>query len=225
MHELTSSPFFGITLCIFVYAFYSHLQKRFRSPLLNPMMWSVATIIAVLQLFHIPLSDFNQGGSIISMFLSPATAVLAVSVFNQLTVLKKNLLPVIAGCLAGAVTSVTSILLLAKAFHLDERIKNALIPKSVTAPIAMAVSEQLGGMVPITVAAVVVTGIIGCVCAPLFIKLFRVGNPIAAGVAIGASSHALGTTKAIELSETHGAMSGIAIGISGVITVLIALFL
>ena len=188
------------------------------------MLWTVATIISILLLFHIPIEDFNQGGNIVSMFLSPATAVLAVSIFNQLAALKKNLLPVLAGCLAGAVTSITSVILLSKAFGLDEQVKNALIPKSVTTPIAMAVSEQLGGLVPITVAAVVVTGIIGCACAPVMIKLFRVKDPIAAGVAIGACSHALGTTKAIELSETHGAMSGIAIGISGIFTVLITLF-
>lgn len=224
MHEITSSPLFGITLCIFVYEFYLRLQQRFRTPLLNPMLWTVATIISILLLFHIPIEDFNQGGNIVSMFLSPATAVLAVSIFNQLAALKKNLLPVLAGCLAGAVTSITSVILLSKAFGLDEQVKNALIPKSVTTPIAMAVSEQLGGLVPITVAAVVVTGIIGCACAPVMIKLFHVKDPIAAGVAIGACSHALGTTKAIELSETHGAMSGIAIGISGIFTVLITLF-
>ena len=218
MREITSS-------CVFTYTFYQRLQHRFHTPLLNPMLWTVVTIIAVLQLFGIPIEDFNQGGDIISLFLSPATAVLAVSIFNQLSVLKKNLLPILGGCFVGAVTSITSVILLSKAFGLEEQIQTALIPKSVTTPIAMAVSEQMGGLVPVTVAAVVVTGIIGCVCTPFLLRVLRIKDPVTAGIAIGACSHALGTTKAIEISETHGAMSGIAIGMSGILTVLITLFL
>ena len=222
---LTKTPLFGITLTIFVYAFFVWLQKKLRSPLLNPLMWTVAAVISILLLCRIPLENYELGGDIIGMFLSPATAVLAVSIYNQLATLKKNLIPVVAGCLAGAVTSIGSVIVMSKLFGLDKAMQNALTPKSVTTPIAMAVSEQLGGIVPITVAAVVVTGIIGCVAAPLMIRVFFVKEPVAAGVAIGACSHALGTTKAIELSETHGAMSGIAIGLSGIITVLICLFL
>lgn len=221
----TSTPLFGITLSIFVYAFFVWLQKKLHSPLLNPLMWTVAAVIAILLLFHIPLENYQKGGDIIGMFLAPATAVLAVSIYNQLATLKKNLIPVVVGCFAGAVTSIGSVIVMSKLFGLDKAMQDALTPKSVTTPIAMAVSEQLDGIVPITVAAVVVTGIIGCVAAPLMIRVFFVKEPVAAGVAIGACSHALGTTKAIELSETHGAMSGIAIGLSGIMTVLICLFL
>ncbi len=225
MNEITSSPLFGICLCVFLYEFFVVLQKKFRTPLLNPLLWTVVSIIAILLCFNIPLENFNKGGSIISMFLAPATAVLAVSIYNRLETLKKNWLPILAGCLVGAVTSITSVILLSRAFGLDEQIEKALIPKSVTTPIAAAISEQLGGITSITVAAVVVTGVLGCIGAPLLIKLFRVKDPVAAGVAIGACSHALGTSKAIEISETHGAMSGIAIGISGIITVIISMFL
>ena len=221
----TSTPLFGITLSIFVYAFFVWLQKKLHSPLLNPLMWTVAAVIAILLLFHIPLENYQKGGDIIGMFLAPATAVLAVSIYNQLATLKKNLIPVVVGCFAGAVTSIGSVIVMSKLFGLDKAMQDALTPKSVTTPIAMAVSEQVGGIVPITVAAVVVTGIIGCVAAPLMIRVFFVKEPVAAGVAIGACSHALGTTKAIELSETHGAMSGIAIGLSGIMTVLICFFL
>lgn len=225
MNEITSSPLFGICLCVFLYEFFVVLQKKFRTPLLNPLLWTVVSIIAILLCFNIPLENFNKGGSIISMFLAPATAVLAVSIYNRLETLKKNWLPILAGCLVGAVTSITSVILLSRAFGLDKQIEKALIPKSVTTPIAAAISEQLGGITSITVAAVVVTGVLGCIGAPLLIKLFRVKDPVAAGVAIGACSHALGTSKAIEISETHGAMSGIAIGISGIITVIISMFL
>ena len=144
---------------------------------------------------------------------------------SQLEQLKKRLLPVLAGALVGSICSVGSILLLSRLFGLDESLTASLIPKSVTTPIAMSVSQQLGGIVPVTVAAVVVTGIVGAVFAPTFIRLFRVKDPVAAGLAIGVSSHALGTTKALEIGEVEGAMSGIAIGIAGLITVILAQFL
>lgn len=225
MNSFTSSPFFGISLCILVYEFSMWLNRRTKSPLLNPLLVSIGIIILFLNLCHIPVKDFNSGGTVITMFLAPATCVLAVSVYRQIEILKKNFLPVLCGCLAGALVSMSSSYFLCKAFHLDKAIARAMIPKSVTTPIAMEVSAQLGGIVPVTVAAVIVTGMIGCICSPLLIRLFHIDNPVTAGVAIGASSHALGTTKAVEIGEIEGAMSGIAIGVSGIITVILALFL
>lgn len=225
MNELTSSPFFGIVLCIFTFELGIWINKKVKSPIANPLLLAIAFVIVILKAFRIPLANFNVGGDIISMFLGPATAVLALSIYNQIEILKKNFIPIFIGCLAGALTSMTSSYLLCKAFHLNEAIAKSMIPKSVTTPIAIEVSKSLNGIVPVTVAVVIVTGIIGCVFSPLFIKLFRIKNPVARGVAIGASSHALGTSKAIELGEIEGAMSGIAIGISGLITVFLSMFL
>ena len=131
----------------------------------------------------------------------------------------------IASCLVGSASSMGSILLLCRLFGLDAAMTASLLPKSVTTPIAISVSQAHGGIGPITVVAVLITGIFGSIAAPLLIKLFRVKDPMTAGLAIGASSHAVGTSKALELGETEGAMSGLAIGVCGLITVVLSLFL
>ena len=137
--------------------------------------------------------------------------------------MKRYFIPVLAGCLAGSLTSMLSAWGLCRLFGLNDSLTASMIPKSVTTPIAMEVSGKLGGVPSITVAAVVVTGIFGAALSPLLVKLFRVRNPVAAGVAIGTCSHAAGTSRALEMGEVQGAMSGISIGVSGLLTVLIAL--
>lgn len=225
MDAITSSPLFGIVLCIFTFELGVWLNKKLKTPICNPLLVAIALIIAILQVFKIPLENFMAGGDIISLFLAPATAVLALSIYSQLEILKKHFLPILLGCLAGAVVSMTSAAGLCIAFGLDKSLTAAMIPKSVTTPIAMEISRQHGGLVAVTVAAVIFTGILGAILSPLLIKIFRISHPVAQGVAIGASSHAVGTTKAVELGEIQGAMSGISIGASGIITVLLSLFL
>lgn len=223
MSELASSPFFGITLTIVAYWLGVRAQKKTGLVVCNSMLITVALIIAVLTVFHIPYEDYYQGGSLINLFLGPATACMAVTVYAKMDLLKKYWLPVLAGCLAGTVTSIGSILVLSRLFGLDKDMTASLLPKSVTTPIATAVSEGHGGIVPITVAAVIVTGILGNLAAPFLVKLFRVKDPVAAGLGIGTCSHALGTAKALEMGETEGAMSGLAVGICGIFTALLAL--
>lgn len=223
MNELTSSPFFGIALTVVAYWIGVKVQKKTGLVICNSMIVTVALLIAVLLVFHIPYEDYYQGGSLINMFLGPATACMAVTVYAKIDLLKKNWLPVLAGCLAGTLTAIGSILLMSRLVGLDKAITVSLLPKSVTTPIATAVSEGHGGIVPITVAAVIVTGILGNLASPLLIRLFRIKDPMAAGLGIGTCSHALGTAKALELGETEGAMSGLAIGISGIFTALLAL--
>ena len=223
MSELASSPFFGITLPIVAYWVGVRAQKKTGLVVCNSMLITVALIIAVLTVFHIPYEDYYQGGSLINLFLGPATACMAVTVYAKMDLLKKYWLPVLAGCLAGTVTSIGSILVLSRLFGLDKDMTASLLPKSVTTPIATAVSEGHGGIVPITVAAVIVTGILGNLAAPFLVKLFRVKDPVAAGLGIGTCSHALGTAKALEMGETEGAMSGLAVGICGIFTALLAL--
>ena len=222
---ITSSPMFGVSLCIVTFAAGVALNKKLRSPIVNPLLIAIGLTIALLEVFHIPLENFDEGGDFISMFLGPATAALALSIYRQLELLRKNFLPILLGCLAGCVTSMGSVFLLCRLFGLDDALTASLLPKSVTTPIAMEISEQAGGIVPITVAMVVITGILGAVAAPLLIRVFRVKNPIAAGVGLGAASHAVGTSKALELGKVQGAMSGISLSISGILTVLISLFL
>lgn len=223
MKELTSTPYFGVMLTVAAYWVGVKIQKRTGLVLCNNMIISTCLIIAILVVFRIPYEDYYVGGSIINMFLGPATTCMAVSIYNKRELLKKHWLPVLAGCLAGAATSIVSVYIMCRLFGLDRSMTASLLPKSVTNPIATAICAGQGGIVAITVAAVIVTGTAGNLLAPLLIKLFRVKDPMAAGLGIGSASHAVGTAKAIEIGETEGAMSGLAIGICGVITAVLAL--
>lgn len=223
MSELWGSQAFGITLTVLAYWIGVKIQKKTGLVICNGMMIAVILVIVVLKAFHIPYEDYYVGGSIINMFLGPSTACLAVSIYSKLDLLKKNALPVMLGCIAGVVTSIGSILIMCRLFGLDRAMTISMLPKSVTTPIAVAVSDGSGGVTAITVAAVCCTGILGNLIAPILVKLFRVKNPVAIGLGIGACSHAVGTAKALEMGETQGAMSGLAIGLCGVLTSLAAL--
>lgn len=225
MIELLYNPMFGIALSIGAFYVCRELFLRYQNPLLNPLLLSIAMIILILTTFGIPLEAYTNGSSMISMFLAPATTVLAYSIYHQITLLKKYFLPIVVGCFVGSITSIASAFILCKWIGFQDEITYSVLPKSVTTAIAIEVSEQLGGIPSITVAVVVVTGILGSMLCPILIRIFHIKNPIANGVAIGTCSHAVGTSKAIELGEIEGAMSGIAIGISGILTVLITLFL
>lgn len=225
MKDIFSSPMFGIVLCIFTYKAALYVNQKLKTPLANPLVIAISFIIIILKVFNISLADFQQGGDIISMFLAPATVALALSIYRQIKVLKKYFLPILAGCFVGCITSMSSVYFLCKLFKLDEKIIASMLSKSVTTPIAIEITNQLGGIAPITVAAVIVTGIMGAVLAPTLIKFFHIDNSIVAGVAIGASSHAVGTSKAIEIGEIEGAMSGVSIVVSGIITVILSLFI
>lgn len=225
MNEWLSSPLFGLVLCILTYWTGTVVNRLTKSPLANPLLIAILLVIGFLSLTGIPPASFALGGDVIAMFLAPATASLALSIYRQSALLKKNLIPLLAGCTVGSLTSMGSVYLLCRLFRLEDTLTLSLLPKSVTTPIAMAVSEQLGGIPSVTVAAVILTGILGAICAPWMIRLFRVHSPVAEGVAIGACSHAVGTSKALELGEAQGAMSGIAIGLSGVLTVLFAVLI
>ncbi len=221
---LLTSPFFGIVLSCVAWCFGLWVQKKTRSFLLNPLLVAVILMLLVLVVFRIPYEDYRPGGDWISLMLEPVTAVLALNVYRQRALLKEYFIPVVVGCLAGCLTSIGSIWLLCRLLALDSVITASLLPKSVTSAIALAISESGGGIQSITIASVMLSGIMGAVLAPLFAKVFRVTDPVAEGVAIGACSHALGTTKALELGQLQGAMSSISICICGLITSVLFLF-
>ncbi len=225
LNQFTTSPIFGFTLCVASYLVGLGVKKRFNYPIANPMIIASIIIIGILVIFKIPLEDFMTGGSFVLMFLAPATAALALSMYRQLEIIKKNLIPILVGSVVGAVSALVSIIALCRFFGISDEITASLIPKSITTAIATELSSQLGGLPPVTVAAVSVTGILGAVASPYLIRWSRLNNSIAAGLAIGASSHALGTTKAIEIGEVEGSVSGIAVGLCGIITVILAIFL
>ena len=220
-----SSPLFGIWLSLAAFWIGVKLQKKTGLVICNPLIIAIVLVSGTLLLLKIPYESYEAGGSVINMFLAPATACLAVSIYTKASLLKENWIPVVTGAVCGSLASMGSVFLMCRLFSLDEAMTVSLMPKSVTTPIAVSISEGHGGMVPITVVAVIFTGILGSVLAPGLIRLFRVKDPVTAGIAIGACSHAVGTSKALELGETEGAMSGLAIGICGILTVLFSLVL
>lgn len=225
MDALFTSPYFGVALSVITFGIGVKLQQKTKSAVCNPLIIAIVLTIAVLLIFKIPYDSYNAGGEIINMFLAPATACLAVSIYTKLSVLKKYWLPIIVGCIAGSLASMGSVYIMCRLFGLDDSLTMSMLPKSVTTPIAIGVAQAHGGVIPVTVVAVIFTGILGSITAPLLIKLFRVSDSVAAGLAIGACSHAVVTSKAIEIGEIEGAMSGLAIGICGIVTVLFSMFI
>ena len=218
-----SSPFFGITISIVAYSIGVWLNKKTKMALINPLLISYVIIIPLLILLNIPLEWYKRGGDIINMFLSPATAVLAITVYRQRKLLKDHILSVIVGSIAGSLTSLLVVYALCRLLLMPDETTVSMLPKSITTPMAIAVSESLGGIEAVTVLAVIITGISGNILGPILIKVFRIKNEIAQGMAMGAASHAVGTSKAIELGEVQGALSSIALVMSGIITVILSL--
>ena len=225
MSDIYANPLFGIALTILAFQFGVFLNRKTKSRIVNPLLIAIIFVIAILQIFHIPLQAYNNGGNIINMLIGPATAVLGYSIYKQVTILKKYFIPIVAGCFVGSLASIGSVYGLCKLLSMENTLLSSLIPKSVTTAIAIEISEQLGGIPSITVAIVIITGVLGAVLGPFLIKLFHIDHEVAQGVAFGTASHAVGTSKALELGEVQGAMSGIAIGVSGIITVILSLLL
>ncbi|CCU80735.1 LrgA-associated membrane protein LrgB [Halanaerobium saccharolyticum subsp. saccharolyticum DSM 6643] len=219
MEELISTPYFGLIISILTFELGIYLNKKTNLSLFNPLLVSIVLTISILVAFNIDLEIYNQGGDLLSFFLGPATVILAVPLYNRLELLKTNYKAILIGITTGTLTGIVSIIYLTKLFKLDVGVGLAMIPKSVTTPIGMEISKQIGGISSITVAAIILTGILGAVIGPFICNLFGIKNKVAVGIAIGTSSHAVGTSRAIELGETEGAMSGLAIGIAGLITV------
>ena len=222
LNQFLNTPLFGILLSLIAFQIGTLLYKKTRSSVFNPLLVGFVLVILFLLYFRIDFETYNVGGDYISFFLGPATVVLAVPLYKKIQLLKSDALPIITGISAGCIAGMSSILIFSSFLGLDETITNSLVPKSVTTPIGIEISKQIGGLPAITVAAIIVTGIIGAVLGPFICRCFRIKDSVAVGIAIGTAAHALGTTRAIELGETEGAMSGLAIGIAGLITVFLA---
>ncbi|QUO31645.1 LrgB family protein [Faecalicatena sp. Marseille-Q4148] len=216
---INNSLFFGAVLSLSAYEIGLLMKRKWKLAIFNPTLISVIAIIRVLNIFKIDYEKYNEGAKYISYFLTPATVCLAVPLYEQLELLKRNLKAVAVGITAGVAASLGGVFVLAKLFGLSQELYVTMLPKSITTAIGMGISEELGGIVTITVAVIIITGILGNVFAEAICKMFHITEPIAVGLAIGTSSHALGTAKAIELGEVEGAMSGLAIAVAGLMTV------
>lgn len=217
-----NSLFAGVALSLIAYFIGVALKKKFKWGFLNPLLISIIISIAVLLVGKVDFDAYNAGAKYLSWLLTPATVCLAIPLYEQWELLKKNWKAVMCGLLSGTLTSLLTVFVLALICGLSHKEYVTLLPKSITTAIGMGVSEELGGYVTITVAVIVVTGVIGNIIGELVCKIFKIKEPISKGLAFGASSHAIGTSKAIELGEVEGAMSGLAIAVSGIITVALA---
>lgn len=218
------SMFAGVALSLISYGIGVLLKKKFKLGILNPLLISIIISILVIVIGNIDYDTYNDSSKILSWLLTPATVSLAIPLYEQLPLLKKHFKAVIAGLVAGTLTSLTTVFVLALILGLSHKEYVTLLPKSITTAIGMGVSEELGGYVTITVAVIIVTGVIGNIIGETVCKIFGIKEPISKGLAFGASAHAIGTSKAMELGDIEGAMSGLAIAVSGILTVILASF-
>ena len=221
---IVNSPFFGLALSALAWCFGVWVSKKTGLILLNHMIIAVATVILFLNITGISYAQYDIGGSIIKMMLGPVTAVLALNIYHQRKALKEYFVPVLVGCFVGCVTSLGSILLLCRLFGIDASITASILPKSCTTAIAIGIAESGGGVGGIAAGGVMIAGLTGAVLAPFFTKVFKIKDPVAEGLGIGACSHALGTTKAMEIGPLQRAMSSISICLCGIISSVLILF-
>ncbi|HIX28173.1 MAG TPA: LrgB family protein [Candidatus Blautia stercoravium] len=217
---LCNSVFFGAVLSLMAYEAGLLLKRKFKLAILNPLLIATICVMAVLVLFKVDYDQYNESAKYVSYLLTPATVCLAVPLYEQMSLLKKNFKAVAAGIVSGVLASLVSVLVLAKLFGLSHEQYVTLLPKSITTAIGMGISEELGGIVTITVAVIIITGILGNVIAELVCKVFHIQEPIARGLALGTASHAIGTAKAMEMGPVEGAMSSLAIAVAGLLTVI-----
>lgn len=219
---LSSSAFFGVMVSILAYELGLLLKKKLNLAICNPLLIAVAVVMVLLAALGMDYTSYQEGAQLLSYLLTPATVCLAIPLYEQIHLLKKHMAAILAGIVSGVLTSLLSVLVMAFLFGFSHEEYVTLLPKSITTAIGMGVSEELGGIVTITVAVIIVTGILGNVIAEYVCRLFRIEEPVAKGVAIGSASHAIGTSRAMEMGEIEGAMSSLSIAVAGLLTVVFA---
>ena len=219
---LQDSAFFCLAISLIGYEIGIILRQKTKLALCNPLLISIVFVIIILKVTNIKYEVYEDGSSLLSYLLTPSTVCLAIPLHQQMGLLKKNMKAILAGILSGVFTSLAGVWVFSMLFHLDKKIYATLLPKSITTAIGMGVSEELGGYVTITVAVIIVTGVLGNIFGELVCKIFRITGPISKGLAFGSASHAIGTAKAIEIGEVEGAMSSLAIAVSGILTVVLS---
>lgn len=223
MRELLSeSLYFGVSISLAGYAIGLFLKKKLKWGFLNPLLISIVFVIGALAVLDVDYETYEETAQYLSYLLTPATVALAIPLYQKIDLLKKNLLAVGLGILAGVLSSLGSIFGMAYLFGLSHREYVTLLPKSITTAIGIGVSEELGGITTITVAVIIITGVLGNVIGQAVCKIFRIYEPIAVGLSFGTAAHAIGTSKALEIGEVEGAMSSLSIAVSGLLTVLAA---
>ena len=218
---LSESLFFGMILSLLAYKIGFEIQKKYKKVFLNPLLIAIVLVIVFLLITGISYETYQYGAKYLSYFLTPVTVCLAVPLYKQMETLKKNMAAILISIAIGCVTHAGVLIAIATMFKMDKQLLMSVMSKSVTTAIALGVTNEIGGIQGITVIGVMVAGISGAVVGPTLLKLFHITEPVAQGLAMGSASHAIGTSKAIELGEIQAAMSSLAIVVTGILTVII----
>lgn len=217
---LQNSVYFGVLISLGSYVIGMYLKRKTGWGFMNPLLISIILVIACLLITGVSYEEYNAEANWLSYLLTPATICLAVPLYQQIELLKKNYKAIISGIAAGVLSSLLTVLVLALLFHFDHATYATFLPKSITTAIGMGVSEELGGFVSVTVVVIIISGVLGNIFAEKFLSLLKIDEPIAKGIAIGSASHAIGTAKAMEMGTIEGATSGLSIVMSGILTVI-----
>jgi len=218
MDELTAQPLFGIVLTLCVYLLAQRLYMKVRTPLLTPVAVAIIVIIALLRGFDIPFANYKQGGDTILFLLGPSVVALALPLYNRRAEIYARRGPILAGVVAGALTSIVTASGLAWLLGGSDTVVRSMAPKSVTTPIAIGIAEKIGGLPELTAPIVVLTGCLGAIIGPEFCRLIGIRTPAAAGLAVGTAAHGIGTARMLEVDRLAGAVAGLAIGLNGLVT-------
>lgn len=219
---ITQNPVLGILISLGTFMIGKKVNDRLKHPVFNPILIAIALSIIILKIFNIDYEVYRQQNTALTFFLGPATVVLAVPLYKNISVLKSNLTAILIGVTVGCIASISSVVILGRILGANNEILLSMSPKAVTTPIAMEISSVLGGIPSLTAGLVGITGVFGACFAPEILKLFRIRDKVAIGIAIGTSTHALGTTRAFQEGEVEGSMSSLSIALAGLITALIA---
>lgn len=218
---MLDNQYFGIVLSFAAYEIGKWINKKLKTPIANPLFIAILLIIGFLSITGIDYEYYKKGGDFIAFFIGPATVAMVLDLYANLDTLKKNILPILVGVGFGTIFSFVLAIFLSKIFQIDKNLVASLIPQSITTAIAISLSGEYQGIIGLTAIVVVIRGVSGAVFAPIVMKIFRIKDPVAQGVAIGTSSHAVGTSQARLMGEIQGAMSGLSIAIAGITAVII----
>ncbi|MFI3286348.1 MAG: LrgB family protein [Rikenellaceae bacterium] len=221
MDQIINSPIFIISLVLASYLAGCYVVARWRVSILNPILIAIIIVIAVIKSLGIEYESFEKGSELIDFMLGPSVVAIGYVLYDQRRILKERLVSLLASVVTGSIVGVVGVILLCRLLGCDDIITLSLQPKSVTAPIALAISERSGGIGSLTAVSVVISGIIGSIIGPSLLNIVGVKSKSAKGLALGAAAHGIGTAKAFEIGATEGAVSGLAIGLMGVATSLL----
>ena len=225
MEKLTDTHLFGILLTVACFYGIAYLRNKLKKNWINPLLLSITLIIVLLILLKIPYENYMKGGSVIHAFLGPVTVVLALPLYRQRKLLIAHKYSIMGGIISGVLSAFISVIVLCRLLGMNDLLERSLLAHSVTTPIGISLSNLLGATEGVTILSIIITGILGAAIAPTVYRILKIVHPVARGIGLGTSAHALGTTKAIEMGETEGAMSSLAIGVAALTTVVAVILL